>query len=153
MENNRKGIAAADMTTGPRDERLMPFQTLIVEDSANYRHLLHEALSARFPAMDVQEAENGADAAAHIRDHEPDLIFMDVNLPGENGLELTRSIKASHPRIAIIVLTNYDLPEYREMAARCQANFFLSKSSTTRDSWCRPATASRPPHPERPPRA
>jgi YesN/AraC family two-component response regulator len=84
--------------------------------------------------MDVQEAKNGADAAAHITEHAPDLIFMDVNLPGENGLELTKKIKAQHPLIVVIVLTNYDLPEYREMAVRCRANYFLSKSDTTRDS-------------------
>jgi DNA-binding NarL/FixJ family response regulator len=111
----------------------MPFQTLIIEDSADYRHLLREALSSRFPAMDIQEAENGIDAAAHIGSHPPDLIFMDINLPGENGLELTKRIKSQNPLIVVIILTNYDLPEYREMAIRCRANFFLSKSGTTRD--------------------
>jgi DNA-binding NarL/FixJ family response regulator len=119
---------------GSIQEKTMPFQTLIVEDSADYRHLLHEELSACFPAMDIQEAEDGAAAAALIRKHAPDLIFMDIGLPGENGLELTKKIKARHPRVIVIVLTNYDLPEYREMALRCRADYFLSKSGTTRDS-------------------
>jgi DNA-binding NarL/FixJ family response regulator len=133
MERRCKKIEPTVDPTALRCEPMMPFQTLIVEDSADYRQLLHEALSARFPAMDVQEAKNGVDAAAHIKDRAPDLIFMDVNLPGENGLELTKKIKAQHPLIVVIVLTNYDLPEYREMAARCRANYFLSKSDTTRD--------------------
>ncbi len=111
----------------------MSFQTLIVEDSADYRQLLRQALCAHFPAMDVQEAENGEEAAERIRVHAPDLVFMDINLPGENGLELTKKIKAQHPSVIVVILTNYDLPEYRERAERCQADYFLSKSSASRE--------------------
>ena len=84
--------------------------------------------------MDVQEAENGVDAAAHILSRIPDLIFMDINLPGENGLELTKKIKARYPRIIVVILTNYDLPEYRERAELCQADYFLSKGDTSREN-------------------
>jgi DNA-binding NarL/FixJ family response regulator len=109
------------------------FQTLIVEDSADYRLLLRDALLGHFPAMDIQEAENGHEADDRIRVHAPDLIFMDINLPGENGLELTKRIKACHPGIIVVVLTNYDQPEYRDMAVRCRADYFLSKSSATQE--------------------
>jgi DNA-binding NarL/FixJ family response regulator len=44
-------------------------------------------------------------------------------------LELTEEIKKLHPHIMIIILTNYDLPEYREAAARCKADYFFSKGS------------------------
>lgn len=113
---------------------ILAFRTLIVENSSDYRQLLRETLCGRFPAMDVLEAENGAEAAAFVLAHALDLIFMDINLPGENGLELTKKIKDEHPLVVVIVLTNYNLPEYRDMAMRNRANYFVSKGDTTRDS-------------------
>jgi DNA-binding NarL/FixJ family response regulator len=107
------------------------YHTLIVEDSADYRELLRQALRAHFPGMEIQEAGDGEAADDRIRLHTPDLIFMDINLPGENGLELTKKIKARHPGTVIVILTNYDLQEYREMAVRCRADYFLSKSTAT----------------------
>ncbi len=58
---------------------------------------------------------------------------MDIRLPGENGLELTKKIKATHPNIAILIFTNYDAPLYQEGALQCGADRFLAKSSLNRD--------------------
>jgi two-component system response regulator YesN len=58
---------------------------------------------------------------------------MDIRLPGENGLDLTKKIKDSHPEIEIIILTNYDLSAYREAALRIGARDFLSKVSATEE--------------------
>jgi DNA-binding NarL/FixJ family response regulator len=54
---------------------------------------------------------------------------MDIRLPGESGLELTKRIKESHPHIAIIILTDYDLPEYREAARNGGADAFVPKGA------------------------
>jgi DNA-binding NarL/FixJ family response regulator len=64
----------------------------------------------------------------------PDLIFVDIRLPGENGLELTRKIRGRDRSVPIIILTSYDLPEYREAAKEYQANHFLSKGSVNREN-------------------
>ncbi len=58
---------------------------------------------------------------------------MDIELPGENGLKLTRKIKADHPDIIISILTSHHLPEYREATTRCKANYYLSKDSIITD--------------------
>ena len=79
--------------------------------------------------MFVKEVMDGAEALKNIETELPDLIFMDIRLPGENGLELTARIKESHPEIAIIILTAYDLPEYREAAFRGGADGYIPKSS------------------------
>ena len=63
----------------------------------------------------------------------PDLIFMDVRLPGDNGLDLSERIKSLHPDIIIIILTAYDLPEYRE-GSRQYADYFFSKGSLTSEN-------------------
>ena len=103
--------------------------TLIVDDSTTFRRTFKEALCRQFPFMFVKEVMDGAEALKNIETELPDLIFMDIRLPGENGLELTARIKESHPEIAIIILTAYDLPEYREAAFRGGADGYIPKSS------------------------
>ena len=107
------------------------FKTMLVEDNAIFRESLRDSLQLQFPAMEIAEAGNGEEALKRIGPLSPNLIFMDVRLPGQNGLELTEKIKKLHPEIIIIILTNYDLPEYREAAARFKADHFLSKDSMT----------------------
>ena len=109
------------------------YRTLIVEDSAFYRQLLKEALHSRFPKMDITEAIDGMEALQKIDTLLPDLIFMDIKLPGESGLELTKKIKTQYPDIIIIILTAYDIPEYREAAYQYKANYFLSKGSASKE--------------------
>jgi len=58
---------------------------------------------------------------------------MDIKLPGQNGLEVTRRIKALYPNIKVVILTSYDFPEYRELARARGAYRFLSKGSSTAD--------------------
>ncbi len=59
----------------------------------------------------------------------PDVIFMDIRLHGESGLELTKKVKTTHPNIIILILTTYDIPEYRRAASQYGADRFLAKSS------------------------
>ena len=113
--------------------RIGGFKVLIVEDSTLFRQLLKETLHDRFPTIELQEAVNGEEALKEIETSRPDLIFMDIRLPGENGLELTRKIKVQYPDIIITILTGYDLPEYREFS--CQyADYFFSKDSSTAEN-------------------
>ena len=105
------------------------FKTLIVEDNLYFRQSLKEILSERFSSMNIEVAGNGEEALPKGKTLIPHLIFMDVKLPGENGLELTKKIKATHEQIIIMIITNYDLPEYREAAFKHGANYFLSKGS------------------------
>jgi len=108
-------------------------KTLIVEDSAIYRKLLKDTLRSRFPSMEIIEAEDGEEAMKKMRAYQPDLIFMDIKLPGENGLELTGKIKAKYPDVTVIILTSYDTPEYREAADRVKADHFVSKGSSSKE--------------------
>ena len=104
-------------------------KTLIVEDSATFRKTFKDALCERFPFMLIEEAQGATEALQKIKTFLPDLIFMDIRLPGESGLELTRRIKTSHPEIVVIILTAYDLREYREAAYNGGADAFIPKNS------------------------
>jgi len=108
-------------------------RVLVVEDSTIFRTLLKETLQSRFPSMEILEAADGEEAMKEIIARLPDLIFMDVKLPGENGLDLTAKIKAKYPDVIVIVLTSYDNPEYRDAAVKAKANHFLAKGSTSRE--------------------
>ena len=108
-------------------------QILIVEDSTIFRTLLKETLQSRFPSVEILEAADGGDAMQKIAAHVPEVIFMDVKLPGESGLDLTAKIKAKYPHVIVIILTSYDTPEYREAAGKANANYFLAKGSSSKE--------------------
>ena len=103
---------------------------LILEDNAPFRQILRESLQTSFPTIAIDEVADGAEALQKVDAFLPDLIFMDIGLPGENGLELTKKIKATHPSIIILILTSYDMPEYREAAFQYGADRFLCKTSS-----------------------
>jgi DNA-binding NarL/FixJ family response regulator len=102
---------------------------LIVKDNASFRQSLKDILHLQFPLMMLEEAADGNEALKKVDTFLPDLIFMDINLPGENVLLLTRKIKKDHPEIIISILISYDFPEYREAAFKCGANCFIAKGS------------------------
>lgn len=112
-------------------EALSMYRILIVEDNTTFRQSLKEILLGEFPSMVVEEAADGKEALRKVDAFRPDIIFMDIKLPGENGLELTKRIKADDHRIIVIILTSYDLPEYRQAADQYGADYFLSKSSSS----------------------
>ena len=107
------------------------FKTLVVEDSLVFRQTLVDILTTKFPRMILEEAVDGKEALQKVSDFLPNLIFMDIKLPGENGLQLTRKIKKNYPQIKIIILTSYDLPEYREASSQYGADYFLVKGTAT----------------------
>ncbi len=104
-------------------------KVLIVEDNLVFRETFKKRLNDNFPSMVVKEASNGDEALQKVTEAQPDLIFMDIRLPGANGLQLTRKIKKDLPNIHIAILTDYDLPEYRQAAKEYGADRFFVKSS------------------------
>ena len=106
---------------------------LIVEDSTLFRQLFKETLQDRFPSVEIHEAANGEEALRKVEMFRPNLIFMDIRLPGENGLELTQKIKNRYPNIIVTILTGYDLPEYRAASSQW-ADYFFPKDSSTAEN-------------------
>ena len=109
------------------------FKVMLVEDDEGFRRSLAGLLMSRFPSIAIGEARDGAEAMEKVESFLPNLIFMDIKLPGQSGLELTRRIKTLYPNINIVILTSYDFPEYREVARASGAYRFLSKGSSTAD--------------------
>ncbi len=102
-------------------------RTLIVDENRIFRETFRDELLKHFPSMSIHEAINGEEAFKKIYDLSPSLIFMDICLPGLNGLQLTQRIKKEFPNIRVAILTGYDLPEYQEAAIKNGAGVFLIK--------------------------
>jgi DNA-binding NarL/FixJ family response regulator len=104
-------------------------KVLIVEDNRIFREAFKKGLGDYFPSLVIEEATNGEEALQKIKEGLPGLIFMDIRLPGVNGLQLTQRVKKDFPNINIAILTDYDLPEYREAAVQYGADRFFVKNS------------------------
>jgi CheY-like chemotaxis protein len=70
-------------------------RVLLVEDNVTYREVFRDNLCEHFPSVVIEEAATGEEALQKVTETPPHLIFMDIRLPGVNGLQLTRKIKKS----------------------------------------------------------
>jgi len=104
---------------------------LHVEDDPVYRAVLKSALLKQFVGLEVYDAEDEGSAMDVISANAPNLIIMDIDLKKDtNGLELTRKIKHIYPEIEVIILSQYDIPEYRHVAQQNGASHFFPKSTS-----------------------
>lgn len=106
-------------------------KTLIVEDNAGFRQSLASLLAQHFPTMHIAEAAGRDEAWRQVLAIQPDLVFMDIRLPGGSGLELTQCITRARRDVVVVVLTSYDLPEYQEAALASGATHYLCKGRTS----------------------
>ena len=109
------------------------YSVLLVEDNLFFRTSLKEMLAFRFPGVKFGEASDGEEALQKLENTNPDLIFMDIRLPGRNGLEVTKIIKEANSEVEVVILTSYDIPEYREAAFKSGASHFFIKGSAGSD--------------------
>jgi DNA-binding NarL/FixJ family response regulator len=105
----------------------------MVDDNLDFLKTLKDILLPHFPSASIHEAHSGEETVQKVEERFPDLIFMDIGLPGANGLATTRQIKAKRPDIPILILTSYDSPEFRRAAAEAGADGFLSKNEDSSD--------------------
>jgi DNA-binding NarL/FixJ family response regulator len=113
-------------------EKVSNLKTLIVDDNASFREILKEKLRTAFPSMVIYEAAEGNVAVQKVDALKPDLVFMAIRLPEENGIQLTQKIKAGYPNTKVIILTSYDSLEYRQAAIRSGAICYILKESLGR---------------------
>ena len=108
-------------------------RVVIIEGNPSFRQELENIFHSRFSSIDLIVAANGRNAMEKIETFPPDLSLINMKLPGEDSLELARKIKHRHPNVIIIIVSSYDLPEYREAAYRNGADYFISKDSSVEE--------------------
>jgi two-component system invasion response regulator UvrY len=96
-------------------------RVLIVDDQLPFRAVARTVIGMTAGFEVAAEAESGEEAIDAVATDPPDLVLMDINLPGINGIEATRRIRADHPGVEVILLSTYseaDLPaDAREVGA------------------------------------
>jgi len=106
-----------------------PVRVLLVDDQALLRMGFALVLDAEDDLEVVGEAGDGRAALTQVAALRPDVVLMDVRMPGMNGIEATERVVAEHPRTRVLILTTFDLDEYAFAALRAGASGFLLKDA------------------------
>ena len=109
-------------------------KVLIVDDQKAFRVAAREVVNVTQGFEVVGEAETGDDSILAARRLHPDLVLMDVNLPGIDGLEASRRIKAEQPEVVVLLLSTYDREDFATRIAGSGASAFIAKASFGPDS-------------------
>lgn len=103
-------------------------RVLLVDDHVLFRKGLASLMALRPELEVVGEAGDGEEALAKARELKPDLVLMDINMPGRNGLEATRLIRADLPAVRVVMLTVSEQEEDLYEAIRAGAQGYLLKN-------------------------
>jgi len=103
---------------------------LIIENNTTFRNTLKDFLQSQFPAMVLEEAQNGEEALQKATYFRPDIIFMEIKLPTE-AAAINKEMKDMLPNVTVVLFTNYNPNEYRRAAEECGANYILQKGAST----------------------
>ena len=104
-------------------------KVLIADDSLIVREHLVTMLEELAGIKVVGQAENVAEAISAIRILQPDVVILDIRMPGGSGIDVLQTIKQDEVAPMVIILTNYPYPAYRQKCLQAGADFFLDKST------------------------
>ena len=107
----------------------MPVHVLICDDQEAFRSAAREVVNAAVGFEVVGQVETGEESVVAAGRLHPDLVLMDVHLPGIDGLEASRRIRAADPRVAVLLLSTYDPEEFSARIAASGAIAFISKAT------------------------
>lgn len=107
----------------------MTVRVLIVDDQEPFRAVAREVVEAAGDFEVIGEAESGEESVELARSLQPDLILMDVNMPGIDGPEATKRILATAAGMRVLLLSTYDEDELAERARDCGAFAYVTKSA------------------------
>ena len=107
----------------------MTVKVLIVDDQEPFRQAARMVVDVTDGFEVVGEAETGEAGVEAARELRPDLVLMDVNLPGIEGREATRRILAERPEVVVVLVSTYDPAEYESKAAESGAAAYIPKST------------------------
>lgn len=110
----------------PADNKLTVF---LADDSTLIRERLQTLLAEITGVAVIGEADDGLIAVNSVRELKPDVVVLDISMPGKNGLDVLRELKKFKPTPCVIILTSHPNPQYREKCLGLGADHFLDKST------------------------
>jgi len=113
-------------------QKVGPLRVVLADDHVTVRHGLRLILDAQPDLTVVGEADDGRATLQRVQELDPDVVVMDISMPGMSGLSATRVLKEARPRVAIVVLTRHADDAYlHEMLRAGAAAFVLKQSPST----------------------
>ena len=108
---------------------IRPIRVILADDHAIVRKGIREFLEGEGDTAAVAEAADGDSVLALVQEHDPDVVVLDIQMPGRNGIEVTRALRAAGNQVAILILTAYDDDPYIMAGIEAGANGFVLKSA------------------------
>ncbi|MGH6770679.1 MAG: response regulator [Xanthobacteraceae bacterium] len=105
----------------------LPKRIMIVDDSLTMRSIVRKILAASRFRMDIVEAQEGIAALKQLATGKYDVVFLDYNMPGINGVETLSEIRRQYPRLGVVIMTSTADEELAERARLAGASAFLKK--------------------------
>lgn len=105
----------------------VPCHALVVDDSSTMRSIVKKILAASRFSLDIAEADDGAKGLAQVRDGGIDVVFLDYNMPGLNGLATLAELKRARPNVDVVIMTSIQDMAIADRALRAGASAFLQK--------------------------
>jgi DNA-binding NarL/FixJ family response regulator len=102
-----------------------------VNDDLRFRIVIKEMIWSKYPELEIIEADNVNSAIDEAKNHQPDLIILDIDFDVDNRYQLIRDLKSYDPKVNILALSGSDALEYRQAALKNGADHFLSKFSSS----------------------
>lgn len=107
----------------------MTINILIADDHDQVHQQVKFLLSSEENFQLIGAAKTGQEALQMARALRPDMVLMDIRMPGMNGIEAACQLKTEMPKLKVLFLTNYDLEIYRDVAKACGASAYILKGS------------------------
>jgi DNA-binding NarL/FixJ family response regulator len=133
-----------DDTMNATDGSTKTVSVLIVDDQHPFRDVARTVIGMTEGFTVAAEATTGEEAVEMVHAHTPDLVLMDINLPGINGIEACRQIKQARPATTVALLSTYSVTDLPSDARDCGAIEYIHKEdfgpAIVQDLWARAAT-------------
>jgi len=104
-------------------------RVLIVDDQVPFRRAAAAVVECTDSFVVVGAVPTAEEGLTAVRELLPDLVLMDVNLPGIDGMEASRRLRADFPGVRVILLSSYDEAEFADLARDCGAAAYVPKSA------------------------
>lgn len=108
---------------------MTPIRVLVADDHAVVREGIRQMLAGSPGFEMIAETGAGDEVLALCREHGPDVVVLDISMPGRNGLEVTRELRLELPAVRILILSMHDHPQYVMEAVRAGADGYLLKDA------------------------
>jgi DNA-binding NarL/FixJ family response regulator len=106
---------------------------LIIDPNIPFQQSLKKLLRKHFPHAAIEVACNGQEGLRKTGTLQPQLILLEIHLPGNSGLELAGGFKSIHPQAVIALLTSYHSPEYESATKQAGIEYVIPKDEWTGD--------------------